>query len=323
MALAALELQDEGVGGLLQLGDRVVVEDVGLTQGVQDLGVSTQVVDELALEAEHVLDLDRVELAVRAGPDRDDLVLDRVRRVLRLLEQLGQARASGELPTRGGIEVGREHREGLERTVLRQLQLQCAGHFLDRLHLGVAADTRDRDAHVDRRTLVGVEEVGLEEDLSVGDRDHVGRDVGRDVVRLGLDDRQAGHRSGAEVVGQLRATLEQTRVQVEDVARVGLAPGRAAKEQRHGTISLGLLRQVVEDDEDVLAAVHPVLADRRARVRSEVLEAGRVRGRSRDDRRVLHRAGLFERALHRGDRGALLADRDVDATDLLVDVARL
>ena len=85
------------------------------------------------------------------------------------------------------------------------------------------------------------------------------------------------------------------RVQVEDVAGVGLAARRAAQQQRHGAVGLGLLGQVVEDDQDVLALVHPVLADGRAGVRREVLEAGRVGRRGRDDGRVLHRAGLLER----------------------------
>ena len=44
---------------------------------------------------------------------------------------------------------------------------------------------------------------------------------------------------------------------------------------------------------------------------------------SRDDRRVLHGAGVFERALDGGDRRALLADGDVDAAHLLVGVAGL
>ena len=308
---------------LLELGGGVVVEHVGVAQRVEHLGVAAEVVEQLALEAQHVLDRDLVELAVGAGPDRDDLLLDRERRVLRLAQQLGEARAAVELTTAGGVEVGGEQRERLERAVLRELELQRSGDLLDRLDLGVTTDARHRDADVDRGTLVGVEQVGLQEDLAVGDRDHVGRDVRRDVVRLGLDDRQAGHRSGAELVGELRATLEQTGVQVEHVAGVRLASRRAAQQQRHGAVGLGLLRQVVEDDQDVLAVVHPVLADGRAGVRGEVLEAGGVGGRGRDDRRVLHGAGVFERALDGRDRRALLADGDVDAAHLLVGVARL
>src|SRR5205085_8299099 len=99
--------------------------------------------------------------------------------------------------------------------------------------LRVASDPGDGDADVDRGTDAGVEQVRLQEDLTVGDGDHVGGDVRRDVVAFGLDDRQAGERAAAEVVGELRAALEQARVQVEDVAGVGLAPGGTAQQQRN------------------------------------------------------------------------------------------
>lgn len=55
-----------------------------------------------------------------------------------------------------------------------------------------APDPRDRKPHVHRRPLPLVEEVRLEVDLAVGDRDEVRRDVGRDVPRLGLDDGEGG-----------------------------------------------------------------------------------------------------------------------------------
>ena len=122
---------------------------------------------------------------------------------------------------------------------------------------------------------------------------------------------------------ELRAALEQPRVQVEDVTGVGLATRRAAQQQRDRAVGVGLLGQVVEHDQDVLALVHPVLADGRAGVRREVLEAGRVRRGGGDDRRVLQRAVLLERLAHGGDRRALLADGDVDALDLALGVAGL
>jgi hypothetical protein len=83
----------------------------------------------------------------------------------------------------------------------------------------------------------------------------------------------------AHVVGQLRAALEQAAVQVEHVARVGLAARWAAQQQRHRAVGLGLLGQVVEHDQHVLGVVHPVLADGRAGVGREVLEPGAVGGR--------------------------------------------
>ena len=192
------------------------------------------------------------------------------------------------------VEVGAEGGEGLQLAELRQVEPQRAGDRLHRLDLRRPTDPGDRDADVDGRPHPGVEQVGLQEDLAVGDRDDVGRDVGRDVVALRLDDRQAGHRAAAELVGELRAPLEQPGVQVEDVTGVGLAARRAAQQQRDRAVGLGLLGQVVEDDQRVLALVHPVLADRRAGVRGEVLEAGRLVGRGGDDRRVLQRAGVLQ-----------------------------
>ena len=106
-------------------------------------------------------------------------------------------------------------------------------------------------------------------------------------------------------------------MQVEDVAGVGLTTRRAAQQQRHLAVRLGLLREVVVDDERVLAVVHPVLADGAAGVGREVLEH-RLVGRGRVDHdRVLHRAVLIERGDGLRDGRALLADRDVDALHAL------
>ena len=171
----------------------------------------------------------------------------------RLLEQLDQPRAAVQLGAGGRVQVGGEGGERLQVAVLRQGQLEAAGDLPHGLDLGVAADPGDRLADVDGRADTGVEQVGLQEDLAVGDRDDVRRDVGRDVVGLGLDDRQPGQRPAAQVLGQLGAALQQPRVQVEDVAGVGLAARRAAQQQRDGAVGLGLLGQVVEDDQDVLA----------------------------------------------------------------------
>ena len=77
------------------------------------------------------------------------------------------------------------------------------------LRLRRRADARHRDADVHRRPDAGVEQVGLEEDLAVRDRDDVRRDVGRDVVRLRLDDRQRRQRAAAVLLVQARGALEQ------------------------------------------------------------------------------------------------------------------
>jgi hypothetical protein len=175
-----------------------------------------------------------------------------------------------------------------------------------------------RETDVDGRPDALVEQVGLQVDLAVGDRDDVGRDVGGDVVALGLDDRQAGQGAAAHVLRQLGAALQQPRVEVEHVAGVGLAAGRAAQQQGDLAVGLGLLGEVVEDDQGVLALVHPVLADGRAGVGGDVLEGGGQVGRGADDHGVVEGAVLLQGADELAHRGGLLADGHVDALDLLV-----
>jgi hypothetical protein len=90
----------------------------------EQAGLATQVVQEVDLEPADVLDRDRVELTGGAGPDRDDLLLDRVRRALALLEQLHEAGTLGQLGARGRVEVGGEHREGLHGAELGEVELE-------------------------------------------------------------------------------------------------------------------------------------------------------------------------------------------------------
>ena len=145
-------------------------------------------------EGAEVGDLDVVEQAVDAGEEERNLLLRGERLELRLLEQLGQTAAAGELLLRDLVEVGAELGEGGELAVLREVELQGGTHLLHRLDGGGEAHARDREADVDGRTHAGVEEVGLEEDLAVGDGDDVGGDVGGDVAGLRLDDGQRGER---------------------------------------------------------------------------------------------------------------------------------
>src|SRR5262249_60672345 len=102
------------------------------------------------------------------------------------------------------------------------------------------------------------------------------------VPRLPLVVRRRGERAGLALdlalrklldvlLVDARAALEQPRVEVEHVARVRLAPRRAAEEKRYLPVRPGLLREVVVDDERVLAAVAEVLTHGAARVGRDVL----------------------------------------------------
>ena len=173
------------------------------------------------------------------------------RLVLRLLQNLHQPGAARELRLRRLVEVAAELRERRELAILGEVQPQRAGHLAHRLDLRRPADARHRVADVDGRPDALMEQIRFEEDLAVGDRDDVRRNVRGQVARLRLDDRQRRQRSAAQLRVQLGRALQQPRMQVEHVARIRLAARRPAKQQRDLAIGLRVLREVVIDDQRV------------------------------------------------------------------------
>ena len=120
------------------------------------------------------------------------------------------------------------------------------------------------------------------------------------------------------VIIQLRRALEQPRVEIEDVARIRLAPGRPPQQQRDLAIRLRVLGEVVVDAQRVAVAVAEVLAHHARRVRADVEQRRRVGRRGGDDDRVAHRVVVLERLHDLRDRRLLLPDRAVDADDAAV-----
>lgn len=165
--------------------------------------------EQLLLELADLICRNIEQCARNNGIDDDNLLFDRNRAVLRLLEHLYDARALFQTLLGVRVQVGAELRERLQLTELRVRQLERTGNLLHRLDLRVAADTGYRNTRVYRRTDTGVEQLGLEEDLTVGNGDYVGRDIRRNVACLRLDDRECGQ---AAAVLDVRCTLEQTEV---------------------------------------------------------------------------------------------------------------
>src|SRR5580698_4457443 len=101
--------------------------------------------------------------------------------VLPLLQDLDEPDASIEHVAGHLVEVAGKLREGGLLTVLGEVELQRAGDAPHRLDLRAAADATYGDADVDGGSHPGEEEIALEEDLPVGDRDDVRRYVRGDV----------------------------------------------------------------------------------------------------------------------------------------------
>ena len=108
--------------------------------------------------------------------------------VLILLQDFGEALAAAELGLSGFVElVGAELRESSEVAILRHVQTQRTSDLAHGLDLRVAADAADGNTDVDSGTNAGVEKVGFQINLAVGDGDHVGGNVGGNVSSLRFD----------------------------------------------------------------------------------------------------------------------------------------
>src|SRR5487761_27083 len=106
-------------------------------------------------------------------------------------------------------------------------------------------------------------------------------------------------------------------MKVEHVAGIGFATGRAAQVERELAVRPRLLGEVVVAAQGFLALLHEVLAHRAAGIRRDEVQRCGVRRGGRDDDRVVHRAALLERRGGTRDGGCVLADRDVDADEVL------
>src|SRR5579875_1548583 len=112
----------------------------------------------------------------------------------------------------GGVEIRTELRKSCHLAILRQLELERSSDLFHRLDRGREANARNRQACVDRRSHARIKQVGLQIDLSVRDRDYVGWNIGRNIARLGFDNRQSGERPSSFFVAQFGGAFQKTRM---------------------------------------------------------------------------------------------------------------
>src|SRR5580692_5369990 len=188
--------------------------------------------EKFLLEAAHFRHGNAVDRAARGHVNTEHLLFDRQRNVLVLLQNLRQPLAARKLPLRHFVQlICSKLSESRELAVLRHVQAQRSGHLPHSLDLRVAADAAYGNAHVDRGPDACVEKVGFEINLSVSNRNHVCRNVGRYVSGLRFNDRQGRQRSRAKLVIQFRGAFQQARVEIKHVARKRFASRRAAQQQ--------------------------------------------------------------------------------------------
>ena len=103
---------------------------------------------------------------------------------------------------------------------------------------------------------------------------------------------------------------------VEDVAGIGLAPGRLVGEKRDLAVGRGVLGQVVDDHQRVTAAVAEILRHGEGGEGSGPEQPGRGRGARHHEDAAIRRAVGPDRVDDPLYRRRFLADRDIDADNV-------
>mmetsp|Transcript_14062 Transcript_14062/g.32734 ORF Transcript_14062/g.32734 Transcript_14062/m.32734 type:complete len:449 (-) Transcript_14062:207-1553(-) len=276
------------------------------------------------LEVLDVLDGDAIAVSLDTDEERRDDLFGFLRFVLSLLEEFVQTDTTVQLLLGGGIQIGTELGECGDLTVLGEFELHGTGDGGGGLVLSGGSDTGDRETDGNGGTLTLVEELGFQENLSIGNGNNIRGNVGGHISSLGLNDGKGGERSSTESNVHLGGTFQKTGVEVENISGVGLTTRRTTKQQRHLTVGNGLLRQIIVEDHGVLAVVTEVLSHGSTGVRSKELKRGGIGGGSGDNDAVVHGATFIELSDELGDGRSLLSDTDVDTGEgiglgLLVD----
>ena len=130
--------------------------------------------------------------------------------VLTLLQQFGQTHTTVQQLLGGSIQIGTELGESSNLTVLSQLQFHGTGHLLHGLGLGSGTHTGHRQTDVNGGTDTLVEQLSFQEDLTIGNGDDIGWNVGGHITSLGLNHGQSGQRTTTHGGRHLGGTLQQT-----------------------------------------------------------------------------------------------------------------
>ena len=301
------------VAGGLKFGFEVFVEG-GFIANFREEGVfaGRKEILHVGRGGDDLLGVDRVEEALLHGEKNRDLELDRGRAERGLFKEFDDACTPLELSLGFSVEVRTELRESREFAELRQLALEFTADLFGGFDLrgGTDAGNRETDGNGGPDTLV--KEIGFEENLTVGDRDHVRRNVRGDVTSEGFDDRERGERAFAIEPG---GAFEEAAVEIEHVTRVSFATGGTLQDERDLAVSDGVLGEIVIDDERIHAVFHEPFAHRGAGIGGDVLVGGIISRGGRDNDRVFERTRGFEGRNGADDIRALLTDGDVDGID--------
>ena len=105
---------------------------------------------------------------------------------------------------------------------------------------------------------------------------------------------------------------------IKDVSGERFPTGRSPQQKGLFPVGPGMMRQVVEDHEDIFALFHEILAHGRCRIGGEELQSGRVFIGGHHDDTIVHGLTVSKVGDDLGHRGPPFSDGAIDADDILV-----
>ena len=214
-------------------------------------------------------------------------------------------------------------REGCQLTILSECQTDTATQFFNYFSLRCTTYARYRNTGINRRTDTSIKQVGFQENLTVGNRNHVCRYERRYVAGLGFNNRQCSQRACFTLhfaISQFfnfvfiytGSTFQQAGVQIENVARICFATGRTAQQQGNLTVSNSLFGQVIIYNQCVFTAVAEELAHSTTCIRCDILQSRSFRSSRSNHNRVFHCTMLFQFAYYVSNRRRFLTDCNIN-----------
>jgi len=239
------------------VGELTLVSD-----GIQKvLVLGLKVIKVEGFEFTNIAGLNLIEVSLDTSVKDANLFLGGHWNVLLLLKELSEFLTSVKKLLSSGIKIGTELGEGSDFSVLGKLELHGTGNLLHGLDLGGGTDSRYGKTDVNCWSDTLIEELSLQEDLSISDRNNVCWDISRYITSLGLDNWEGGQGTVSVVLVHLSGSFKETGVKIEDITWIGLSAWWSSQKKRHLSVSDGLLGKIVIDDKSVLGVISEVFSN--------------------------------------------------------------
>ena len=167
-----------------------------------------------------------------------------------------------------------------------------------------------------------MEKLCFQENLTVCNRNYVGRNVCGNVTCLCFNDGKRGQRTAAAFGRKTSRTFKKTGMEIEYVARICFTARRSANQERKRTICYRVFGKIVINNKNVFTFIHKILAHRTTGIRSNILKRRGIGCGCRYDDGIVHCTVFIKCIYHIGNSRLFLTDRNVNTNNvfaLLID----